>query len=80
MSENAESPRERLVDDLSNVLGEAEEKLRQAGCELWIAGLNPAVFAVVERSKFGATLGHGRMFLNMQEAVERFQARGRGET
>jgi hypothetical protein len=31
------------------------------------------VFAVVERSRLGAALGHGRMFLNMQAAVEKFQ-------
>jgi high affinity sulfate transporter 1 len=58
------------------VLAEIEEKLRSAGCELWVAGLNPRVFEVVERSRFGRTLGHGRMFLNMQAAVEQFQQRG----
>jgi high affinity sulfate transporter 1 len=58
------------------VLGETEEKLQRAGCELWLAGLNPAVFEVVERSKLGATLGRARMFLNMQAAVEKFQQRG----
>ena len=57
------------------VLAETEEKLRQAGCELWLAGLNPAVFAVVERSRFGAALGRERMFLNLQAAVEEFQRR-----
>jgi len=57
------------------VLDEVEDKLRRAGCELWLAGLNPAVLEVVERSKFGATLGHRRMFLNMQVAVEAFQSR-----
>ena len=45
------------------------------GCELWLAGLNPAVFAVVERSTLGETLGRERMFLNVQAAVERFQQR-----
>jgi MFS superfamily sulfate permease-like transporter len=58
------------------VLVEMEEKLRQAGCELWLAGLNPAVFEVIERSKLGATLGRERMFLNMQAAVEKFQQEG----
>jgi high affinity sulfate transporter 1 len=55
------------------VLAEVETKLRRAGCELWIAGLNPSVFEVVERSNFGRALGHGRMFLNMQSAVEKYQ-------
>ena len=55
------------------VLDETEQKLRQAGCELWLAGMNPAVFAVVDRSRFGSRLGRERMFLNMQAAVETFQ-------
>ena len=55
------------------MLGEAQEKLRQSGCALWLASMNPAVFAVVERSDLGAALGHGRMFLNLQAAVEEFQ-------
>ena len=58
------------------VIAESEEKLRRAGCELWLAGLNPAVFEVVERSQLGAALGRERMFLNMQSAIECFQARG----
>jgi high affinity sulfate transporter 1 len=57
------------------VLGEARDKLLRSGCELWLAGLNPAVFEVVERSVLGATLGRERMFLNMQAAVEEFQQR-----
>ena len=58
------------------VLAELEEKLRRAGCELWLAGLNPSVLAVVERSKLGKVLGRERMFHNMQAAVEEFQRRG----
>ena len=33
MAENTENPRERLVDDLANVLGEAEEMLQRAATE-----------------------------------------------
>jgi sulfate permease, SulP family len=58
------------------MLAETDAKLRQAGCEFWLAGLNPAVFDVIERSKFGAALGRGRMFLNMQAAIEEFEQRG----
>jgi high affinity sulfate transporter 1 len=69
----------RAVTDVEytalKMLGEAEEKLRGAGRQLWVAGLNPAVFEVVERSSLGAALGHERMFLNMQAAVEKFQRR-----
>jgi high affinity sulfate transporter 1 len=57
-------------------LAEMEEKLRQAGCELWLAGLNPQALEVVERSRLGAALGRPRMFLNLQSAVESFTQRG----
>ena len=33
MSENTESPRERLVDDLANVLGEGEDMRSRAASE-----------------------------------------------
>jgi MFS superfamily sulfate permease-like transporter len=54
-------------------LAETEQKLRGAGCELWLAGINPSVFAVIERSKFGVAVGRTRMFLNLQAAVEAYQ-------
>jgi high affinity sulfate transporter 1 len=60
------------------MLCEAQQKLRQSGSELWLASMNPAVFAVVERSDLGAALGHERMFLNLQSAVERYQE-GKGK-
>jgi len=67
----------RAVIDLEytalKMLAEAEERLRRDGRELWLAGLNPSVFEVVERSKVGKALGRERMFLNMQSAVERFE-------
>jgi hypothetical protein len=50
--------------------------LRDEGRQLWIAGLDPAVLEVVERSRLGAVLGHERMFLDLQAAVEKFQHRG----
>jgi len=69
----------RAIFDLEytalKMLGEAEQSLRRDGVELWLAGLNPSVFAVVERSKLGKSLGHERMFHNLQAAVERFQDR-----
>jgi SulP family sulfate permease len=69
----------RAVIDLEytalKMLGEAEQKLRGQGRELWLAGLNPSVYAMVERSKLGVALGRERMFLNMQAAVEAFEIR-----
>jgi MFS superfamily sulfate permease-like transporter len=52
----------------------AEEKLRRDGIMLWLAALNPEVLAMVQRSGLGATLGRERMFFNVQQAVEKYQA------
>jgi MFS superfamily sulfate permease-like transporter len=57
-------------------LAQLDDKLRRHGVEFWLAGMTPAVFAVVERSAFGRKIGRERMFLNMQAAVERFERRG----
>jgi high affinity sulfate transporter 1 len=54
----------------------AEAKLRSGGITLWLAGLNPGVLTVVQRSKLGETLGRERMFLNLQAAVERYERTG----
>jgi MFS superfamily sulfate permease-like transporter len=54
----------------------AEEKLRGGGVTLWLAGLNPGVLTVVQRSKLGKTLGRERMFFNLQAAVERYERTG----
>jgi high affinity sulfate transporter 1 len=70
----------RAISDVEytalKVLDELEDKLRRAGCELWLVGLNPAVFEMVERSKLGKRLGHKNMYLNMTAAVESFLIRG----
>ena len=52
----------------------AEQKLRAAGIALWLVALNPEAFKVVERSPLGRALGHGRMFVNLAQALEAFQA------
>ena len=50
-----------------------EEKLSEHGITMWLATLNPAAFTVVERSPLGKTLGTGRMFLNIHEAVKAYE-------
>jgi sulfate permease, SulP family len=69
----------RAVTDIEytalKMLVEAEENLRGQGRQLWLAGLNPSVFAMVERSRLGAALGRERMFLDLQAAVDKFQTR-----
>ena len=57
------------------MLTEADERLRRDGITLWLAALNPNVFAAVSRSKLGETLGRERMFFNLQAAVERYQSK-----
>lgn len=57
------------------VLEQMDDKLRRNGCELWLAGLTPGVFDVIEGSGIGAQIGHQRMFLNLQAAVEAYEPR-----
>jgi sulfate permease, SulP family len=57
------------------VLEQMDDKLRRHGCELWLAGMTRGVFDVVERSGIGAQIGHQRMFLNLQAAVEAYEQR-----
>jgi MFS superfamily sulfate permease-like transporter len=57
-------------------LTEGEEKLREAGITLWLAALNPAPLHTIERSSLGATLGHERMYFNLEQAIEAYLRRG----
>jgi SulP family sulfate permease len=57
------------------MLAEAEARLRRDGVEIWLAALNPSVFAMVERSPLGKTLGRSRMFLDLERAVDAYRAR-----
>lgn len=53
---------------------ESEKRMRQAGIEFWIVGLNPEVLAVIQRSSLGKTLGRERMLFNLESAISRYQA------
>jgi high affinity sulfate transporter 1 len=74
-----------LVVDLSAVfdleytalkmLTEGERRGREAGVELWIAGLNPMVLSMMQRSPLGQTLGRNRMAFNLENAVARYETR-----
>ena len=56
-------------------LEEDEAKLRREGIELWLVGLNPEAYAMVQRSGLGPRLGPERMFLNLEGAVEAYERR-----
>ncbi len=58
------------------VLEQLDDKLRRNSCQLWWAGMTRGVFEVVERSGIGALIGHERMFLNLQAAVESYERSG----
>ncbi len=55
------------------MLIDAEKTMRLAGVSLWLVGLNPGVFAMVQRSGLGETLGHERMLYNLEQAVAQHQ-------
>lgn len=52
------------------MLVDFEANLHEAGIILWLVGLNPAVVEVIERSHLHQTLGSGRIFYNVEEAVK----------
>ena len=52
-----------------------EEKLREAGITLWLVTLNPEPLQVIQRSPLFKKMGFERMFFNVEQAVEAFQAR-----
>jgi MFS superfamily sulfate permease-like transporter len=58
------------------MLVEAEERLRHAGIEVWLAALNPEAMELVQHTTLAERLGRERMFFNVEQAVARFQARG----
>jgi anti-anti-sigma regulatory factor len=56
------------------MLTEGEERLRNDGITLWLAGLNPGVLAMVQRSPLGERLGRDGMFFGVEQAIARYQA------
>ena len=69
----------RAVLDLEytalKMLTQAEERLRREGVELWLAGCNPEVLAVLRNARLGERLGRERMFFNLSGAVARYENR-----
>jgi high affinity sulfate transporter 1 len=57
------------------MLTDGHERLKREGIDLWLAAFNPSVFAMFERSRLGQALGRQRMFLNVEQAVERYRQR-----
>jgi hypothetical protein len=55
------------------MLAEAEQRNREHGVTLWLAGLPPDVYAMVRRSPLGRALGHERLFFNLELAVNAYR-------
>ena len=53
---------------------EGERRQREGGVMVWLAGLSPEVYAVVQRSPLGETLGPERLLFNLEIAVDRYGA------
>ena len=49
---------------------EAEQKLRSAGVDLWLAAVNPELLEVLKRSPLAAGASRERIFLTVRKAVE----------
>jgi len=55
----------------------AEANLREQGIELWLVALNPEALELVRRTPLAQALGRGRMFFNLEAAVDAYLGRGR---
>ena len=58
------------------MLVEAEARLAGEGVQLWLAALTPEALELVRRTSLATTLGHERMFFNVDSAADAFAARG----
>jgi MFS superfamily sulfate permease-like transporter len=56
------------------LLAEFEEQLGAEGITLWLAALNPEPLKVIRSAPLGEKLGDERLFFNLEQAVEAYQA------
>jgi MFS superfamily sulfate permease-like transporter len=56
-------------------LAEGEKRLTEAGVEVWLVALNPAVLEMARHSGLAERLGRERMLFNARAAIERYEAR-----
>lgn len=54
------------------MLTELEARLAEHNISLWLVALNPEPLKVVQSSELGKTLGHERMFFNLEQVVETY--------
>ena len=63
----------RAVFDLEytalKMMIEAEKKQRELGIRLWLVGMNPEVFEMIQKSSLAAALGRQGMHFNLESAI-----------
>jgi MFS superfamily sulfate permease-like transporter len=66
----------RGVPDLEytalKMLTESAKRSRERGIMLWLVGMNPSVYAMVQKSPLGQMLTHDDMHFNLEIAVARY--------
>jgi MFS superfamily sulfate permease-like transporter len=50
----------------------AEKRERERGVMVWLAGMTPEVFALVQRSPLGPTLGRAGMFFKLENVIDHY--------
>jgi anti-anti-sigma factor len=56
------------------MLAAGEQRARESGVSVWLVGLNPEVYRVIQRSSLGKLLGRERMHFSLELAVEKYLA------
>ncbi len=68
----------RSVFDLEytalKMLAAEDKRLSERGISLWLVGMSPSVSAMIMHTPWGRALGDQRLFLNLEQAVARYQA------
>jgi anti-anti-sigma factor len=54
-------------------LAAAEQRLRERGVTLWLAGVNPGLMPVLQRSSLAAASDPSRVFANLDKVLEAWQ-------
>ena len=66
----------RGVPDLEytalKMLTEGVKRQRESGIAVWLVGMNPTVFEMIQKSQLGQMLGSDAMHFNLEIAVAKF--------
>jgi len=54
------------------MLTEGVKRMRENGIAVWLVGMNPTVFAMIQKSRLAQMLGSDAMHFNLEIAVARF--------